>query len=113
MLGRVENTNMTDCITSLQNSDKHLPQSPFTGQFFYMTTFSFCVYVKLIIPWPDGAGPCLNVSSPTLLDSTERRREFFFLIFFPSVAESGAAAATPPNISAFSCESLTINNISK
>ncbi len=33
----------TECI-SLQSvcSDKHLPQSPFTGQFLYMTTFSFC-----------------------------------------------------------------------
>jgi hypothetical protein len=37
---RVENINMTDCIT-----DKHLPQSRFTGQFFYMTTFSFGVYL--------------------------------------------------------------------
>jgi hypothetical protein len=32
----VENTNMTDCIYTLQsiNSEKHLKQSPFTGQFF-------------------------------------------------------------------------------
>ncbi len=29
----VKNTNMTDGISSLLNSDKHLPQSPFTGQF--------------------------------------------------------------------------------
>ncbi len=28
---------MPECI----NSDKHLPQSPFTGQFFSMTTFCF------------------------------------------------------------------------
>jgi hypothetical protein len=29
----VENTSMTDCmsLSSLQNSDKHLPQSPFTN----------------------------------------------------------------------------------
>jgi hypothetical protein len=27
------------------NSDKHLPQSPFTGQIFYMTTFCFVVYI--------------------------------------------------------------------
>ncbi len=30
----VENNNMTDCISSLLNTDKHLPQSLFTGQFF-------------------------------------------------------------------------------
>ncbi len=29
----VENTNMTDCISCSINSDKHLPQSPFTGKF--------------------------------------------------------------------------------
>ncbi len=28
-----ENTNMTDCISSLK-TDKHLPQIPCTGQFF-------------------------------------------------------------------------------
>jgi hypothetical protein len=27
------------------NPDKYLPQSPFTGQFFYMTTFCFGVYI--------------------------------------------------------------------
>ncbi len=26
------------------NSEKHLPQSPFTGKFFYMTTFCFGIY---------------------------------------------------------------------
>ncbi len=26
------------------NSDKHLPKSPFTGQFFQITTFCFVVY---------------------------------------------------------------------
>ncbi len=26
------------------NSDKHLPQSPFTDKFFYITTFFFGVY---------------------------------------------------------------------
>jgi hypothetical protein len=26
-------------------SDKHLPQSPFTGQFFCITTFGFGVYI--------------------------------------------------------------------
>ncbi len=31
------------------NSDKHLPQSPFTGQLFKTTTFSFGVY---IVHWP-------------------------------------------------------------
>ncbi len=36
----VENTNMTDRI-----SNKHLPQSPFTGQFVQMTTFSFSVFI--------------------------------------------------------------------
>ncbi len=30
----VENTNITDCISSLLFSEKHLPKSPFTGQFF-------------------------------------------------------------------------------
>ena len=32
----VKNTNMTDCLLYLQskNSNKHLPQSPFTGKFF-------------------------------------------------------------------------------
>jgi hypothetical protein len=30
----VENTNMNDCISSLLNSDEHLPQSPFTSNFF-------------------------------------------------------------------------------
>ncbi len=30
----VENNNMIDCISSLLNTDKHLPQSLFTGQFF-------------------------------------------------------------------------------
>jgi hypothetical protein len=32
-------------ISSLYvNSDKHLPQSPFTGQFFYLTKFCFGVF---------------------------------------------------------------------
>jgi hypothetical protein len=41
----VENTNMTDYVY-LQpiNSDKQLPQCPFTGQFFWMTTFLFDFY---------------------------------------------------------------------
>ncbi len=29
----------------IQYSHKHLPQSPFSGQFFYMTTFSFGFYI--------------------------------------------------------------------
>ncbi len=28
-----------------KNSDKHLPQSPFTGKLFQMTTFCSCVYI--------------------------------------------------------------------
>jgi hypothetical protein len=47
-LNWVKNTNMTECtqeIGYLQsiNSDNHLPQSPFTGQFFQMTTFLHCL----------------------------------------------------------------------
>ncbi len=37
----VENTNMTDCISSLLNSNKHLPQIlPFTGRFFRWRHFA-------------------------------------------------------------------------
>jgi hypothetical protein len=32
-------------------TDKHLPQSPFTGQIFRMTTFYFKVSIYLISPW--------------------------------------------------------------
>jgi hypothetical protein len=44
-----ENTHMTECtqeIGSLQyiNSDKHLPQSPFTGQFFELATICVDFY---------------------------------------------------------------------
>jgi hypothetical protein len=40
----VENTINTECMQEIGylqpvNSDKHLPQSPFTGQFFKMATF--------------------------------------------------------------------------
>ncbi len=38
----VENTNMTKYISS---PDKHLLQSPLTGQIFFMTTFCFGVYL--------------------------------------------------------------------
>jgi hypothetical protein len=31
---RGKNTNVTDPYLQSRNSDKHLPQSPFTGQFF-------------------------------------------------------------------------------
>jgi len=35
----VENSNMTECIQSI-NSDKHLPEYPFTGQFFRWRHFA-------------------------------------------------------------------------
>jgi hypothetical protein len=44
----VENTNMTDCTVQYlhsMNSDKYLPQSPFTGKLLEMTTFYFGVYI--------------------------------------------------------------------
>ncbi len=46
----VENTNITDDLTESPvysiNSDKHLPQSPFTRQLFNMTPqFCFDIYI--------------------------------------------------------------------
>ncbi len=48
-LSWVEHTNMIECTQELgylqsTNSDKHLPQSPFTGKFFPMTTFCIDFY---------------------------------------------------------------------
>jgi hypothetical protein len=40
----LKNSNMTECILQSIN-DKHLPQSPCTGTFFWMTTFNFSVYI--------------------------------------------------------------------
>ncbi len=43
---KVENTNIARCISNQSvNSDKHLPQGPFSGQFVQMTTFCFGVCI--------------------------------------------------------------------
>jgi hypothetical protein len=55
----VGNTNKNECTArkNLQsiNSDKHLPQSPSTGQFILMTTFCIAIYESYFstdVPFP-------------------------------------------------------------
>ncbi len=50
----LENTNMTECKQEIgylksNNSDKHLPQSPFTGKFFYMTHFALTSMILIVL----------------------------------------------------------------
>ncbi len=58
------NTNMTDCISSPKTLKKHLPQSPFTGQFLKMTTI--CFGVNLVSLMVNGAPLHGNVLTSVL-----------------------------------------------
>ncbi len=60
------------------NSDKPLPQSPFTGQYFYMTTFCFCVYVSFLTDVAiEPKSQSNNVRNVTFLTGIQQR--FIFL----------------------------------
>jgi len=51
----IENTNMTEWTQQESqsiNSNKHLPHSPFTGQFLYMTTFCIAFYESYLSTLP-------------------------------------------------------------
>ncbi len=81
----VENTNMTNCISSSVNSDKHLPQSSLTGQFLDDDILLWCLrYRTYLVDWSICYSTLNSVRSEKILLSPRQCSGSGFISCWPS-----------------------------